>query len=107
MPIYWYVREKVLQSDGATVKDPAADHYVLYHERGFTEQIVWFVKSTNTLIHFTMVDSLNRSGCGSYVLTRSPRGIKIFTKVRCNLDFSPVSESVSGRCLPENIPSDT
>jgi hypothetical protein len=36
---------KSTESDGATVKDPAADHYVLYHERGFTEQIVWFVKS--------------------------------------------------------------
>ncbi|OAX41895.1 WD40 repeat-like protein [Rhizopogon vinicolor AM-OR11-026] len=43
------------------VAEPSGDHHVLYHERGFVEQIVW-------------------SACGSYVLTRSPRGIKIFTK---------------------------
>ncbi|KAG1735358.1 WD40-repeat-containing domain protein, partial [Suillus paluster] len=43
------------------VSEPSADHHVLYHERGFTEQIIW-------------------SACGNYVLTRSPRGIKIWTK---------------------------
>ncbi|KAJ8594595.1 WD40 repeat-like protein [Rhizopogon salebrosus TDB-379] len=43
------------------VAEPAADHHILYLERGFTEQIVW-------------------SSCGSYVLTRSPHSIKIFTK---------------------------
>ncbi|KAG0705772.1 WD40-repeat-containing domain protein [Suillus ampliporus] len=43
------------------VSEPSTDHHVLYHERGFTEQIIW-------------------SACGSYVLTRSPRGIKIWTR---------------------------
>ncbi|KAG1767907.1 hypothetical protein EDD22DRAFT_873622 [Suillus occidentalis] len=43
------------------VAEPSIDHHVLYHERGFTEQILW-------------------SACGSHVLTRSPRGIKIWTK---------------------------
>ncbi|KAG2116886.1 WD40-repeat-containing domain protein [Suillus cothurnatus] len=43
------------------VAEPSADHHVLYHERGFTEQILW-------------------SASGSHLLTRSPRGIKIWTK---------------------------
>jgi WD40 repeat protein len=43
------------------VAEPSADHHVLYHERGFTEQILW-------------------SASGNHLLTRSPRGIKIWTK---------------------------
>lgn len=43
------------------VAEPSADNHFLYHERGFTEQILW-------------------STCGTHVLTRSPRGIKIWTK---------------------------
>lgn len=39
-------REETSESDDATVKEPAADHHILYLERGFTEQIVWYVKST-------------------------------------------------------------
>jgi hypothetical protein len=53
-----------------------------------------------------MVNCHNRSSCGSYVLTRSPHSIKIFTKVRCNLDFPSFSEVVSGWYLPKNFPSD-
>lgn len=43
------------------VAEPSADNHVLYHERGFTEQILW-------------------SSSGSHLLTRSPRGIKIWGK---------------------------
>lgn len=43
------------------VAEPSTDNHVLYHERGFTEQILW-------------------SASGSHLLTRSPRGIKIWAK---------------------------
>lgn len=43
------------------VAEPSVDNHVLYHERGFTEQILW-------------------SASGGHLLTRSPRGIKIWTK---------------------------
>lgn len=45
-----YAREETLKSDGAVIKEPAADHHVLYHERGFTEQIVWYVESSNIFL---------------------------------------------------------
>ena len=77
-------------------KEPSADHYVLHHERGFTEQIIWSVNSRVIVIVITMINYLNRSACGSYVLTRSPRGIKIWTKVRCNLEFPFRSEALPG-----------
>jgi len=97
--------EITLESDGATIKDPAGDHHVLYHERGFTEQIVWCVETVKKISD--VINHFNRSTCGSYVLTRSPRGIKIFTKVWRKLGFPHHSETVTGWRVPEDLPSHT
>ncbi|KAG2351999.1 WD40-repeat-containing domain protein [Suillus spraguei] len=62
------------------VAEPSTDNHVLYHERGFTEQILWSVNFRDVAIVTTTIKYLNRSASGSHLLTRSPRGIKIWAK---------------------------
>jgi hypothetical protein len=89
-----------IEPDHRVLQEPSADHHVLYHERGFTEQILWSVNFRDVVV-ITMFKYLNRSASGSHLLTRSPRGIKIWTKVSyiSNFRFRSQVLSQDGVCL--------